>query len=96
MATSPCPSLPCTPLAAPLLFVPGGAFLRTARADRRVDATCRFPSGESSSELHLPAKYLCACAPFLRTAAAALLRPPLVPDPGQPTLSRVHTSRQIG
>ncbi|SPO30246.1 uncharacterized protein UTRI_05710 [Ustilago trichophora] len=82
MATSPWPSLRCTPLAAPLPFAPDGAFSRSAREDRRVDATCRFPSGKSSSELHLPAEYFCACAPFLRTAAAALLRPPLVPDPG--------------
>ncbi|SPO30188.1 uncharacterized protein UTRI_06027 [Ustilago trichophora] len=85
MTTRPWPSLPRASLVAPLPYVPGGAFSRSARTDRRVDATCRFPSEKSASELHLPAEYLCTCAPFLRTAAAALLRPPLVPDPGQPT-----------
>ncbi|SPO27884.1 uncharacterized protein UTRI_05027 [Ustilago trichophora] len=57
MATSSWPPLLCTPLAALLLFVPDGSFLRSTREDRRVDATCRFSSGKSSSELHLPARF---------------------------------------
>ncbi|SPO30392.1 uncharacterized protein UTRI_06322 [Ustilago trichophora] len=70
MATRPWPSLLCTPWAAPLPFVPGGAFLRSTREDRRVDATCRFPSGKSSSELRLPAEYF---APVCHFCAQPLL-----------------------
>lgn len=71
MATSPWPPLLCTPLVALLPSVPDGASSRSTREDRRVAATCRFSSGKSSSELHLPAGYL---APVRHSCARPLLR----------------------